>query len=338
MRDFEGFCKDVERNIAEYLPNDLDVEDIRIQTVEKPNLGKRTALSVRLEGQVAAPLIYMDRFYDMYRSGMPEGEVMSRIADETVGALKEIPIIPDYMSQIDSWDAVKDHLIVDAMGVSQNRDRLPDIPHRISGDIACVCRIDAGGTGTILVSSSLAAKWDVPEDQIFETAISNSMKVRPAELSSMDDLLAELREDEPSGESWNPEDPDQFLGVITTKDRVKGACTIFYPDVQEKLAALSEKVGDLYIIPSSVHELLAVPARNGAREEELNQMIHEVNETCVDPVDRLSEFVHKFDARTKKLTCSTPIPALAEKAPSQEGRPYMLQGEMPKPRRTRLSI
>ena len=242
------------------------------------------------------------------------------------------------MSQIDSWDAVKDHLIVDAMGVSQNRDRLPDIPHRISGDIACVCRIDAGGTGTILVSSSLAAKWDVPEDQIFETAISNSMKVRPAELSSMDDLLAELREDEPSGETWNPEDPDQFLGVITTKDRVKGACTIFYPDVQEKLAELSERVGDLYIIPSSVHELLAVPARNGAREEDLNQMIHEVNETCVDPVDRLSEFVHKFDSRTKKLTCSTPIPALAEKAPSQEGRPYMLQGEMPKTRRTRLSI
>ena len=76
MRDFEGFCKDVERNTAEYLPSGLDVEDIRIQTVEKPNLGKRTALSVRLEGQVAVPLIYMDRFYDMYRSGMPEGEVM----------------------------------------------------------------------------------------------------------------------------------------------------------------------------------------------------------------------------------------------------------------------
>ena len=338
MRDFEGFCKDVERNIGEYLPQDLNVDDIRIQTVEKPNLGKRTALSVRLEDQVAAPLIYMDRFYDMYQAGMPEGEVMSRIADETAGALKDIPIIPDYMNRIDSWDAVKDHLIIDAMGVSQNRDRLPDIPHRISGDIACVCRIDAGGTGTILVSSSLSARWNVPENEMFETAISNSMKVRPAELSSMEDLLAELREDEPSGETWNPEDPDQFLGVITTKDRVKGACTIFYPDVQEKLAELSERVGDLYIIPSSVHELLAVPARNGAREEDLNQMIHEVNETCVDPVDRLSEFVHKFDSRTKKLTCSTPIPALAEKAPSQEGRPYMLQGEMPKTRRTRLSI
>lgn len=126
MRDFEGFCMDVEREIGEYLPSSLDVDDIRIQNVEKPNLGTRAALSVRLEGQVAAPLIYMDRFYDMYQAGMPEDEVMSRIADETAGALKEIPIIPDYMNRIDSWDTVKDHLIIDAMGVSQNRDRLPD--------------------------------------------------------------------------------------------------------------------------------------------------------------------------------------------------------------------
>ena len=338
MRDFEGFCMDVEREIGEYLPSSLDVDDIRIQNVEKPNLGTRAALSVRLEGQVAAPLIYMDRFYDMYQAGMPEDEVMSRIADETAGALKEIPIIPDYMNRIDSWDTVKDHLIIDAMGVSQNRDRLPDIPHRISGDIACVCRIDAGGTGTILVSSSLAARWNVPEDQIFETAVSNSMKVRPAEFSSMEDLLAGLRADEPSGESWDPEDPDQMLGVLTTKDRVKGACTIFYPDVQEKLAALSEKVGDLYIIPSSVHELLAIPAGTGAKEEELNQMIHEINESCVDPAERLSDFVHKFNSRTRKLTCSVPVQELSEKDRSQASSPFMLQGSMPKPRRTRLSI
>ena len=137
MRDFEGFCKDVERNIGEYLPQDLNVDDIRIQTVEKPNLGKRTALSVRLEDQVAAPLIYMDRFYDMYQAGMPEGEVMSRIADETAGALKDIPIIPDYMNRIDSWDAVKDHLIIDAMGVSPSWSAAAFLPDGMFRRMKC---------------------------------------------------------------------------------------------------------------------------------------------------------------------------------------------------------
>ena len=86
--------------------------------------------------------------------------------------------------------------------------------------------------------------------------------------------------------------------VISNKQRINGASAIFYEDV---LSTVAEKFGtDLYILPSSVHECIAVPY-DEERLEDFLQMVTEINATQLKIDEVLSDNVYYFNAETKTL-------------------------------------
>lgn len=81
--------------------------------------------------------------------------------------------------------------------------------------------------------------------------------------------------------------------AFTNRTMILGAAGILDRD---KLAVFAKKAGgDLYIIPSSVHETLLCLGFNPTDEKDLNQMVKEVNCTQVVPYDRLSDHVYYYD-------------------------------------------
>lgn len=81
--------------------------------------------------------------------------------------------------------------------------------------------------------------------------------------------------------------------AFTNRTMILGAAGILGRD---KLAAFAGKAGgDLYIIPSSVHETLLCLGFNPTDEKDLNQMVKEVNRTQVELYDRLSDHVYYYD-------------------------------------------
>lgn len=77
---------------------------------------------------------------------------------------------------------------------------------------------------------------------------------------------------------------------------------MMYEDV---LDAFSRKMGNnIYIIPSSIHEVLLVPEFEGICEEELTNMVREVNKCEVDDVDVLSDHVYYYDHMRKSILLS----------------------------------
>lgn len=54
------------------------------------------------------------------------------------------------------------------------------------------------------------------------------------------------------------------------------------------------QLGDFYILPSSIHEVIVVSTSVGSLTD-LQAMVKEINETEVKPEDRLSDDVYKFD-------------------------------------------
>ena len=65
---------------------------------------------------------------------------------------------------------------------------------------------------------------------------------------------------------------------------------------------LSEKMGcDLYILPSSIHEVIVVPAFNSVNSEELRDMVRDVNKTAINSEDFLSDSLCLFDRNTFQL-------------------------------------
>lgn len=80
--------------------------------------------------------------------------------------------------------------------------------------------------------------------------------------------------------------------VLTVLGTTDGASTIATSAVLEQLKRLFPD--GAYVIPSSIHEVILVDS-NAMPPEEITEMIAETNETEVDPCDRLSNHVYRFE-------------------------------------------
>ena len=80
-----------------------------------------------------------------------------------------------------------------------------------------------------------------------------------------------------------------------------------YDDV---LQEVSNKLGeDLYILPSSIHEFIAVPKSLGGDPKEMAEMVRSINADVVKESERLSNQVFYYDANKREITqvSNTPI-------------------------------
>ena len=83
--------------------------------------------------------------------------------------------------------------------------------------------------------------------------------------------------------------------VVVSEDETGTASIILY---NEQLAQLSEKLNDdLLIMPSSIHEVLAVPA-SSMNAIDLKQMVREVNDTEVSEQEILGYSVYRYNRKT----------------------------------------
>ncbi len=91
-----------------------------------------------------------------------------------------------------------------------------------------------------------------------------------------------------------PDDMSMF--IITNKTKQRGAAAALFP---ETLKNVAKKIGsdELYLIPSSVHEFIAI-APTGAIDF-ITAMVRDVNSHQVDPIDRLSD--HAYTVNVSEL-------------------------------------
>ena len=88
------------------------------------------------------------------------------------------------------------------------------------------------------------------------------------------------------------------LYVLTNDTKSNGAAEILNDNVRQELA---DKIGDFYVLPSSVHETLIIPKSEDMDRMQLEQMVRDVNETQVIPEERLSNHVYEYDAKAHEL-------------------------------------
>lgn len=181
------------------------------------------------------------------------------------------------------------------VNAEKNAGRLEKAPHMKFLDLAAVYRVVVGnGSGSIMVSRSLCDKFAITEDELDAAARRNTEKagfsVRP-----LWEILSEV------GELMGlPEDPTKTdIWVITNATGINGAAAMLYSDC---LHSLAEQIGDdLYILPSSIHELLAVPAK-GMDLYALRDKVCLINANEVAADEVLSNNVYWYSRRDGTLS------------------------------------
>ncbi len=163
-------------------------------------------------------------------------------------------------------------------------------------DLAIVyeCRLEdeEGLSAGIRMEREHLKMWSVSMDDVKRAADKN-MQGKLTFLS-MKDMMRKLIGTQPD---WIRE--DQPLYVMSNECNSYGAAAITDPDY---LKGVGEKLQcDYYILPSSVHECLAVPCSVSFDAEMLRRMVCEVNETQVPEGEVLGNCVYFYERGSKEI-------------------------------------
>lgn len=309
----------IEKNIKDYLPDEYKDAEISFHEVTKNNDEKKAALIIQAEGSNVSPTIYLDPFVELYENpGISEDEILSKISEiyvSNVGSGDSFGgKLIDRISK--GFESVKDIIVMQVVNTKMNETSLKDTPHREIEDLSIIYKLylDRGideSIGTVRISDQMMEQWGVTEQDLYDVALKNTKELLPTKILPMSTVLSVVfgsEEEIPGGGS--------DLYVITNERKVNGAASVFCD--KEAMDELSDKFnGSMYLIPSSIHEFIALPAEGDhgmdGRTAEFASMIKEVNETTVSPEEILGtepyhydkengfELAEKYEARKKGM-------------------------------------
>lgn len=313
MLNFEEFKVYVENHLKEYLPDDWANVEISPVQVQKNNGLVLDGLVVKSEDTNIAPNIYLNGFFMEYQNGGEISRIMDEIADVAIAnqGPKEFENIG---RDFQNYDFIKDKVIMVAVNAKENEEMLKDVPHAIGADLAIIYKVmlgeSDGGYGTVTIHNDHMKFWGATQEQLHELALVNTPELLPARVQDMRDVMVDMFGMSDAPEEAGEAFPDEVYGdsmfVVSNSAKINGASVMFYPN--NVLGRLADKLGDdLYILPSSIHETIAIRA-TGADPDALAEMVKEVNDTQVAKEERLSYHVYHFDGKTGVLS-------IADKAP-----------------------
>lgn len=310
MMNYEIFKEVVAEKFLEYMPEEYQGMSVDVHSVNKVNrVLDGLCLVGGDEGRNVSPTMYINDMYENYQETENLQLVLRNAAKAMDRAFAEAPVVPsiDYLS-------AKDNIVFQLVNTMQNEDMLETMPHRDFQDLSVIYRwvikVDESGIQSTVVHDNLAKKLGMDEEQLFKAAVENTRRILPPVVKSMNDVLREMftKDGMPPemAEAMFGEIPqDRMMWVISNDRGVNGAISMLYEDQLHKLAEKLET--DLYILPSSVHEVIAVSTDMGDPYE-LAQMVSEINMDQVDLDERLSNQVYHYDKDLRKLTLATDTP------------------------------
>ena len=262
---------------------------VHINHILKNNHSPMDSITIRMEGENAAPAIYTETFYRQYREGMSMDEVVSQILSYHYE--HKICGYFDASRYLD-FQKIKAGIVCRIVNYERNKEMLKTVPYRRFLNLAVVYyhKIEDPvlGNASVLIRSSHLEMWRITEQELNETALNNTREQGLAILE-IRTLVEELDEDGPKeSELMYP------MLVMTNPDRCFGAVNMIFYDVLEQIA---EKTGgNFYLLPSSVHECMIVPEDDSfsLSPQNMKQMVMEINDTIVMDEEILSDSVYYY--------------------------------------------
>ncbi len=295
-------------------------------TVNKNNGVTRTGITIKREGQNAFPTIYIDHFY---KEDMTEEEILLT-ADRLFESLADAELEEKVdLSGFAEFDSAREKIAYKVISAEKNRKLLKEIPHKIVHNLAVVYFYTVQeapfyGNAVVLINNHHMRQWKTNPEELFRIAERNSPRLFPWSIDSMEEVMRGMLAEDLSREG-NYEDAglvkeneqkdwtDELIGqiaagftsgrlpmyVLTNRQKMNGAACMFYPGVLEDFG---KKLGrDFYLLPSSVHEVILVPADETVSKEALWEIVTDINRTQVAEEEILADSVYYYDRKKDRI-------------------------------------
>ena len=273
--------------------------NITINHVIKNNGCEMDGLVIMEKGKDIAPTIYLDSFYELYTNGE---NIKNKIRQKEVIYEQNKNNVTFDVNILKHFDTIKDKIVYKVVNYRSNEKLLEQVPHKRILDLAVVfyCLLDNeyGRSATALIYNNNLKNWNVTIDDVYKAALKNTPDLLHSKISSMAALFEKcgvnVDGEEVDLKDYVPSD----MYVLTNESKLNGAACILYENV---LYDFAQKLGaDLYILPSSVHEVILLPKLSMFEKDELVNMVKEVNTEGVAADEVLSDHVYEYN-RTERL-------------------------------------
>lgn len=300
--NYNEFKEEVRNTFADYLPEGYKDMDVLIAPVRKVN---RTldGLTLVSRERTNAPVLYVN---DMYQTYLETGDLQGTISSAANNLLDNMCRTPNSfnLKQLVP-EKVKENIVFRLINTEKNRELLKDMPHREIMDLSvvyCYLMDDLEDVlGTIWIRNTFADYLGLDEQVLYEAAVENTREILPPQLITVTKLCKE--------ESDCPDENDGAVDAVTegaevmylvSNDRLSyGAVNMMYTDILDDIRQGCGK--NLYIFPSSLHEIIVMPEHGNDNVHFLKAIVKEANRNDVRPEDILSDNVYFYDGKCLRM-------------------------------------
>ena len=291
--------------ILEALAERFKDSKIEYKEVLKNNGIRLDGLVVRFSNKSISPTVYVNDYYDRYVGG----EDIDDIADHIEWLIKNNSIEDDFNPEsLILFENIKDRIVYKLVNYEKNEELLNTVPHKKFLDLAVVYYIaikeDIFESASILINNAHLELWGKNTEDIDKLAKENSPIILKPELKSMAQTLMEIIQHDKKNLEELEEDilSDCGMYVLSNDKKQFGASAILYDNVIKEFS--DSLKSDIYILPSSVHEVIMIPSVLVDSVDKLNDMIQEVNATQVPLMDILSNHSYYYSRDKECITCA----------------------------------
>ncbi len=325
---FEEFQKQIQENVREFLGSRVTIET---KEVIKNNGIRLHGMILFKEGYNVAPTVYLESFYEEFKQGRELGSIVLEIAkycDE------EHPVKRLDMKFFEKYEIVKKGIMIKLISREKNKELLERIPYIPFLNLAVIFYYSVVneyiGNGSILIYNEHLEKWKLDIQTLYQNAFENTKQKLGYRIMDMRDVVRNLLKEqiaeninqklEKEGNTENFHQDMEILMqqmeqalfaslsgdmfVLTNRTKNQGAVCMIYDEYLHSFAEKLEK--NLFILPSSVHEVILIPDTGRENAQQLREMVEEVNTTQLEPEDVLSDSVYYYDRAARKTILLLP--------------------------------
>lgn len=261
-----------------------------------------------------SPNIRLEGLYESYKESVSSIE---EIAHEIVEIFdKEQEEKNMDLNMFTDFERAKERIFFKVINYEENRKRLEKLPHIRFLDLALTFYygVDQGENpvnASIQIEKSHLGLWGIDEGNLYDLAMKNTVEKMPFCCRTIFDIILNILEedrikpDKKAAERFKGSSDEVTMYVLTNDKNYFGAAALYYPGALREIA--NKLQSDLVVLPSSIHEVILLPAKSLKDYDELNEMIEDINENHVAGEEVLSNHFYYYDLERDELRMSETI-------------------------------
>ena len=259
--------------------------------------GEQLGINVHFNDTNIAPTVYPEKAFEQYQEGFSLSEIADKMSETVYEAHKNSPKIPEF-----TLEEAKRSITLTLVNTERNEQMLANTPHFEVGDLSAIPRWYISEDASFVVHNDMAAKLMLTPDEVLQIGQTN-IDSQKFEIKPMQEILKEMF----VKDGMDPDMVDMMMSetdgpqmiVMSSQNHIQGSNSILSEDALNQVHDMLD--GDFIVLPSSIHEVICVPATEDMKPDDLRAMVHEVNMTQVAPNEFLSDNIMKYDGQKLKM-------------------------------------